>query len=354
MFCKHCGAQNPDGVRFCMDCGTPMPESAAPAVDPLTPAPEPANEFTTTQQPDLTQQTNPAQQQGSFGFPQQDAFGGYPQQQGFPQQGGFGGYPQQQGFPQQGGFGGYPQQQQGFPQQGYGYPQMQGYPPYGMQQGFPAVQKRQIPAWQKLLLFVVWALAAVLAWGMFGGKLFQFAKPGSVSGHVSYESYSLGRLISSGRSEDRRETDPLQDGPNYFNMLNTLKKEIEPEEGSQRVPENAGSITGAAIMLLVFVFGGLASYLIIFIALMMFLAYFFEAKWLKAWKTLRRSFIWLTIVKTASLIYVLCATSAFNQKYGFDVMKMAPQHLIAFGLVIAGLIVTIKFYKNEKKLPQPV
>lgn len=37
MFCKYCGAQQPDGVAVCCRCGRPLDEPAAPTPPPYTP-----------------------------------------------------------------------------------------------------------------------------------------------------------------------------------------------------------------------------------------------------------------------------------------------------------------------------
>ena len=350
MYCKNCGAQNPDGVRFCMDCGTPLPEPGpnqgapqAPSVSPeasaVTPQPEPAA---------VPQQSTPQQSYPQQGYPQQ----GYPQQ-GYPQQG----YPQQ-GYPQQG----YPQQ--GYPQQGYpqqGYPQ-QGYPQYGMPMGYPgmpgmpgmaAAPKRQIPAWQKLTIFAVWAMMLVLWWGMFAGKLFQFIDPKTSRGNEQhYKSYSVAGLISDGRDESSRETDPYRYGINYFNMLDFLKKQADSGENT------SGSITGAAFSILLVIFGGVAAYIVILVFAILTLVHFADARWERVWKDLRHCFIWLVLIKGFSAVFVLCAADVFNsyRRYGslgYDIMKIAPQLIIALALSIAGLVVSIVFRKKERKLMQP-
>ncbi|MBR6107589.1 MAG: zinc-ribbon domain-containing protein [Oscillospiraceae bacterium] len=359
MFCKNCGAQNPDGVRYCMDCGAPLPEPGpnqggqAASQMPAAPEPEipvgtPVSELTAPQQEEAprqgySQQSSPQQSYPQQGYPQQ----GYPQQ-GYPQQG----YPQQ-GYSQQG----YPQQsypQQGYPQQGYpqyGYPQP-GYPQYGMPMGYPgapAAVKRQIPAWKKLLIFALWILAIVLAWGMFTGKLFEFYNLKAHTKDVSYTGYSLASLISEGKDESKRETNPFYEGINYFNMLNYLKEQATEDTA------HSSQITTAAFSILVVLFGGIAAYVIILIFAIMMLVYFSEARWERVWAALRRCFLWITIVKTASLIFVLCILDVFNSAAHaqFDVIKLAPQLVIAFALGVAGLVVSIIFRRGEKKLLQP-
>ncbi len=42
MYCKNCGSQNTDGVKFCRVCGAPMEQTAAPAAPVNSYAPNPA------------------------------------------------------------------------------------------------------------------------------------------------------------------------------------------------------------------------------------------------------------------------------------------------------------------------
>ena len=39
MFCRNCGTQNADGVKFCRACGTPMDQAASVNAAPVNAAP---------------------------------------------------------------------------------------------------------------------------------------------------------------------------------------------------------------------------------------------------------------------------------------------------------------------------
>ena len=103
MFCKNCGAQMQDGMKFCTVCGSPLSEEEN-KVDLSKEAEAPAGDASGYGQPEPGQPT--------YGSPDPGQQGYYGQQQGYGQQGyGQPGYGQQQGYGQP-----------GYGQQGYGQP----------------------------------------------------------------------------------------------------------------------------------------------------------------------------------------------------------------------------------------